>query len=95
MTASLSERIAEMRLQNYSYSFIGRALNMSPNTVKSFCRRQGFVAEGPRKSKDEKQNALLCKNCHRILTGSRNDRAFCSEMCRAEWRRKHFKVTKE
>ena len=95
MAAVDTERIAEMRLQNYSYSFIGRALDMSPNTVKSICRRQGFAAKGPRKSKVEKQQAPLCKNCHRLLTGGRSDRAFCSEKCRTEWRRKHLKIIEE
>ena len=95
MAAANTERIAEMRLQNYSYSFIGRALDISPNTVKSICRRQGFAAEGSRKTKAEKQNAPLCKNCHRLLTGGRSDRAFCSEKCRTEWRRKHLKIIEE
>ena len=95
MAAVDTERIAEMRLENYSYSFIGRALNLSPNTVKSICRRQGFAAEGPRKSKTEKQQAPLCKNCHRLLTGGRSDRTFCSEKCRTEWRRKHLKIIEE
>ena len=92
MTVSQCERIAEMRLQNYFYCFIGRALDMSPNTVKSICRRQGFAAKGPRKSKVEKQNALLCKKCNRLLIGGRSDRTFCSGKCRSEWRRKHFKI---
>ena len=92
MAAVDIERIAEMRLQNYSYSFIGQALNMSPNTVKSICRRQGFAAEGSRKTKAEKQNAPLCKNCHRLLTGGRSDRAFCSEKCRSEWWKNNRKI---
>ena len=92
MTASQSERIAEMRLQNYSYSFIGRALDLSPNTVKSYCRRQGLAAEGPRKSKVEKQNTPLCKNCRRLLAGGRSDRTFCSEKCRSEWWKNQRKI---
>ena len=95
MTISQCERIAEMRLQNFSYSFIGRALNMSPNTVKSYCRRRGFEATGPRKTKAEKQNALLCKNCNRLLVGGRSDRTFCSGKCRSEWRRKHLKIVEK
>lgn len=92
MTALQSERIAEMRLQNFSYSFIGRALDMSPNTVKSYCRRQGFAAEGPRKTKAEKENAQLCKHCHRVMNGGRSDRRFCSDRCRTAWRRMHLKI---
>lgn len=93
MTASQYERIAEMRLQNYPYSFIGRALDLSPNTVKSICRRQGIEAEGPRKTKIEKQNVLFCKNCHKLLPGRvRKDAIFCSDYCRSEWRRKNRKI---
>lgn len=93
MTASQRERIAEMRLHNYSYSFIGRALDLPTNTVKSYCRRQGLVAEGPRKTKAEKNGAVLCRNCHRPLSEMvRKDAAFCSDSCRAEYRRKNRKV---
>lgn len=78
-------RIAELRQQNYSYRFIGSILSLSPNTVKSICRRQHFEASGPRKTKEEKQNAPLCKNCRRLLIGGRSDRAFCSTKCRSDW----------
>ena len=50
----LNQRIAELRQQNYSYRFIGDALALSPNTVKSICRRQHYDAVGPRKTKAEK-----------------------------------------
>ena len=93
MTTSQCERIAEMRLQNYSYSFIGRALDLSPNTVKSICRRQGFPAKGPRKTKEEKQNTILCKNCRKPLgQNGRKDRLFCTESCRIEWWKNNRKV---
>ena len=39
-----NQRIAELRQQNYSYSFIGKVLSLSPNTVKSICRRKNFDA---------------------------------------------------
>lgn len=91
--SDLNQRIAEFRQQNYSYRFIGHILNLSPNTVKSICRRQGFAAEGPRKTKVEKQNAPLCKNCHRLLIRGRSDRAFCSEKCRSDWWRNNRIIT--
>ena len=34
MTATQRKRIAELRAENYPYSFIGKALDLSPNTVK-------------------------------------------------------------
>ena len=87
-----NQRIAELRKQNYSYSFIGKVLSLSPNTVKSICRRSHFDASGPRKTKEQKQNAPLCKYCHRLLAGGRKERSFCSEECRTNWWKENRKV---
>ena len=51
MTGQQLEQIAALRRKNYPYSFIGRELGLSPNTVKSVCRRKGFGATGLRKNK--------------------------------------------
>ena len=93
MTAQQLERIQELRALNYPYSFIGRALGLPSNTVKSVCRRKGFPAPGKRKTKAEKYSTQLCKNCHRLLPeASRKDRQFCSEECRMEWWKNNRKV---
>ena len=92
MTALQCERIADLRRENYSYQFIADALGIPMNTVKSICRRKGFAAEGPRKTKAEKQQVTLCKNCHRLLVDGRKDRAFCSESCRSAWWRNNRKI---
>ena len=44
MTEQQLEQIAALRKENYPYSFIGRELGLSPNTVKSICQRKGFAA---------------------------------------------------
>lgn len=90
MTAQQLERISELRRENYSYQFIGDTLGMPMNTVKSICRRQGFEANGPRKTKVEKQNAPLCLQCHKLLDGQK--KMFCSDYCRVKWRRNNRKV---
>lgn len=93
MTAQQMEQIAVLRQQNYPYSFIGKELSLSPNTVKSVCRRKGFEAEAPRKTKTEKANAVLCKNCHKpFVLGTRKDAVFCSDACRTAWWRNNRKV---
>ena len=46
MTVQQLEQIAALRQENYPYSFIGRELGLSPNTVKSVCRRNGFDTIG-------------------------------------------------
>ncbi len=96
MTARQLEQIAALRQRNYPYSFIGRELAISPNTVKSICRRKGYEAEGSRKTKAEKMAANLCKNCHKPLSvGVRSDAVFCSDACRIDWRRRNRKVVQK
>jgi len=93
VTAKQLETIAALRQRNYPYSFIGRELGLSTNTVKSICRRKGMEATGERKTKVEKATALLCKNCHKPLPESmRQGAMFCCDSCRTEWRRKHRRV---
>ena len=92
MTTAIVERIAALRKENYSYRFIGEAMDLSPNTVKSICRRKNLIAEGPRKTKAEKQNAMLCRNCRKLLVGGKQNRNFCSEKCRSVWWNKNKKI---
>lgn len=96
MTARQLEQIAALRRYNYPYSFIGRELSLSPNTVKSICRRKGFGTSGSRKNKQEKTTAVLCRNCRKPLpTDRRSDAVFCSESCRTEWRRSNRKIVRK
>lgn len=96
MTARQLEQIAALRQQNYPYSFIGRELALSPNTVKSICRRKGFTTVGSRKNKQEKTTAVLCRNCRKPLPiDMRSDAVFCCESCRTEWRRSNRKIIRK
>ena len=91
MTEQQLEQIAVLRKENYPYSFIGRELGLSPNTVKSICQRKGFAASGTRKTKAEKQNAPLCRYCHKPLPETKRRGAlFCSDYCRTKWYRENF-----
>lgn len=77
MTAKQLEQIAALRRENYPYSFIGRELGLSPNNVKSICRRKRLEAVGSRKTKAEKQKRPLCRYCHKPLRGTvRRERCF-------------------
>lgn len=85
--------IETLRRLNYPYSFIAKELGMSLNTVKSICRRNGFKAEGKRKTKNEKETAHICNYCHKpLLDDKRSDSKFCSLNCRIKWRRQNIKI---
>ena len=96
MTIETLSIIESLRKLNYSYSFIARELKLSMNTVKSTCRRHGFIALGKRKTKAEKAAAPICKYCHKPLPkGIRRDAKFCSSYCRTKWRRENIKITEK
>ena len=91
-----NQRIAELRQQNYSYSFIGKVLSLSPNTVKSICRRCGFEAFGSKKTKAEKLSARFCQNCGALLSQDRNrEQKFCSDNCRRKWWKANRRITEK
>ncbi len=74
--------IIAMRRQGVSYTGIAEQLALSPNTVKSICRRNGAtalqIAEHP---------ANVCKNCGKPLqqTPGGRDKIFCGDKCRYQW----------
>lgn len=92
MKESTIESIGILRAENYTYACIGRALSMSTDTVKSVCRRYGFVPrEGEQKKNVNKAasitRAARCKFCDSILRNpwNRRNKIFCSNKCRYTW----------
>lgn len=76
------DAILALRQQGRSYKEIAGHLVLSPNTVKSVCRRGGATTPKP-----EMSTLVTCKNCGAPLlqnTGGRK-RAFCSDKCRYAW----------
>ncbi len=86
MKAILRNSIAELRILNYSYACIGEKLSISPNTVKSFCRRYHIAPRDVYKTKAEKERLEVCKYCGKILIQSScQHKTFCDDRCRFEY----------
>ena len=86
MTQEQQQEIRRLRAMGEGYKRIGAILNLSVNTVKSFCRRDSAV--NPPQSQ-EKGNQAACLRCGQplILIAGRRIRLFCSDACRmAYWR---------
>ena len=64
MTNQQKEQIRTMRLQGVGYIKIGKALDISDNTVRSFCRRNGLG--------DKSKNAVACKQCGKLIKNIAN-----------------------
>ena len=76
------DAILALRQQGRSYQKIVEQLILSPNTVKSVCRRCEAEAPAP-----ETSTLDTCKNCGAPLPPSAagRKRTFCSDKCRYAW----------
>lgn len=74
--------ILALRQQGRSYRDIAEHLILSPNTVKSVCRRSGVNMPKPDMSTPD-----VCKNCVTPLPQSigGRKRSFCCDKCRYAW----------
>lgn len=89
------QQIQTLRFEGMIYTEIGRALGLSLNTVKSFCRRKGIKPRVQdsveRFGAAERAGVYFCAQCGKQLeTALRTKpRRFCSDQCRHGWRNKH------
>ena len=83
MTNQQKEQIRTMRLQGAGYIKIGKALGISDNTVRSFCRRNGLG--------ENAKNTLSCKQCGKLIKiiPKQKPKKFCSDSCRNAWWKDH------
>lgn len=91
--------IITLRSQGESYAGIADYLGMSPNTVKSFCRRSR-IRPSPGLNLNAGKTADVCKNCGASLgqNSGRRKKLFCSDRCRYIWwnherQRKVYRLT--
>lgn len=87
MTGEQKRNIQEMRQQGLSYARISDSLNLSVNTVKSFCRRNNLSVHNASKDTENKDNKEKCKQCGRRLNQvpKCKPKSFCDDQCRYAW----------
>lgn len=83
MQEEQKQAILSLRSEGESYAEIADYLGMSPNTVKSFCRRR--QANPPQTAAENSPD--ICRNCGTPLTQANGHRkkSFCSDRCRYIW----------
>lgn len=84
MTDLQKEQIKVMRLKGAGYVKIGQALDISHNTIHSFCRRNGLVGDTAKKT-------VLCQQCGKPIKiiPKVKPKKFCSDSCRIIWWKEH------
>ena len=82
MTNEQKQTIASMRDSGVPITSIAQQLELSVNTIKSYCKRHG-IHSGNQSSK----NILFCLQCHKEIpqTSHRKEKKFCSDKCRQLW----------
>ena len=92
MTKEQKTLILHYREQHMTYRQIGEKLGLSPDTVKTFCRRNT-----PREDRTETSTSSQCRNCGAPVhpLPGRRERLFCSPACRTAYWRKHNLLGKD
>lgn len=92
MTQEQKILILHYREQHMTYRQIGEKLGLSPDTVKTFCRRNGAQA-----GKTAQSAECRCRNCGAPVhpLPGRRERLFCSPACRTAYWRKHNLLGKD
>lgn len=91
-------QIINMRAAGIGYKRIAKELDVSENTIKSFCRRNNLAknnnitpVEIPKYTSNVK-----CKNCGKVVPQNykRKKKQFCSDKCRMNWWNSHREQVK-
>ena len=87
MTDEQKQQIIALRRDGAGYGRIAAQLQLSINTVKSFCRRHSLVA---------KSEASVCEQCGKPIEQNpgRKRKRFCCDDCRNKWWNEHLELVK-
>jgi len=88
MTVQEKNRIAAMRKAGMGYAAIAQELEISKNTVKTFCRRNNLQLK---KEHEAEPVTNCCPQCGGPVhqTPGRKHKKFCSDLCRNKWWNAH------
>lgn len=92
MTKEEKIRIEAYRRKGVGYKQIAKDLDLSVNSVKSYCRRNGLSNETLEQSLPES----ACEQCGKSIAQikGRKHKRFCSDKCRNQWWNAHLDEVK-
>lgn len=94
MTEEQKEKIKELRLQGVGYKGIANIVNLTRDSVRNFCKRnglEGMSSLAARNIEEKMQNNILCACCMKPLKQKvvGKNKRFCSDECRRKWWKEH------
>ncbi len=88
MTDIQKQRIGHLRGMGKSYVIIADILNISENTIKSYCRRNNVGTVMKNEKPGAKDTCCICGILLEHAPGAKQKR-FCSDKCRMAWWKSH------
>ena len=93
MTDGQRQQIIQLRKEGCGYTAIAKELDISRDTVRSFCRRNRLAGEMAAKTEkaDEHPQEGFCRECGKELhqTDGIKKKVFCCRKCREKWWHEH------
>ena len=96
MTDKQKNQIAIYRNQGMSYTAISKKMDLSINSVKTYCKRHGLC--GVRAFEVTNDVPItVCEECGKPVTQNpgRKIKRFCSDKCRNSWWNSHMDLVKK
>lgn len=91
MNHNQKEKVRQLREAGSNYAKIAQTLDLSENTVKSYCKRNNFIGKPKLMPAGDDVSLAHCSNCAAPLvqTAGRKAKKFCSDRCRMAWWNTH------
>jgi len=89
MTDKQKQQIAAYRESGMSYTQISKLMDLSINSIKTYCRRHNLG--GPLAFDVPMSQTVACLNCGKKVAQNpgRKEKKFCSDRCRMLWWNSH------
>lgn len=91
MTDNQKKLVIKLRSDGLSYNEISRNVQISLNTVKSFCKRNGIIPATDKENISENSTSDFCRYCGKPIKSvpHHREKIFCSRECGLKWWHEH------
>lgn len=91
MTDKQKKQIEEYRNSGCGYTQISKMMDLSVNSIKTYCKRHGLGGALGYSSPADNNSSCCCENCGKDVKQlpGRKLKRFCSDKCRMDWWNHH------
>lgn len=96
MTEDQKIKIGNLRAAGFGYKKIAEQMELSENTIKTYCRRNGLGGNLAMQDGSGQADKHVCRYCGAEVEQKpgRKEKKFCSDKCKNKWWNKHLDKVK-